>query len=178
MLGVATDAAGRLDVFRVRLRLAEDGIFVTFAPEAIVLSEMPSSLRQAKSQNLRWEKGRFQMAWQRGPRLLVDAVRQRSWKPIDIFIEQATPPLSVLGSVSMAMVPVMWLTGNTAAVVLALCTVGALGVHVLAGLVSAKVPRGTYRAFVFAPVFVAWKLLVYVLALLPGAPRWVRTERR
>jgi hypothetical protein len=57
--------------------------------------------------------------------------------------------------------------------------VGALLVHVLAGLIALRAPASAYRALALAPAYALWKLGVYGRALLtPGARRWVRTARR
>ncbi len=160
-----------------QLTLASKGIYVGFAPEATVISAMPASLGQAKSQNLRWERGRLRLALRRGPQLLMDAVSHGSYKKLDILLEQTLPPLSVVAALNILMLPVAFATGFAplwSASVFSFC---ALGTHVTIGLASARAPRQVYTAFLFAPAFIAWKLFIYAIALLPGSAHWVRTQR-
>jgi cellulose synthase/poly-beta-1,6-N-acetylglucosamine synthase-like glycosyltransferase len=78
------------------LRLVEAGIKVRFAGEAAVLADMPASLRQSESQNVRWERGRLQLLRASGPRLLLKAVRRRDGVLFEAMAGQLVPPLSVL----------------------------------------------------------------------------------
>ena len=72
---------GRREIIHDQLVAA--GQRVAYAAEAVVLAEMPVSLRQAHSQNVRWERGRLQLLRSYGFRLLVDAIRLRDPRRID-----------------------------------------------------------------------------------------------
>jgi 1,2-diacylglycerol 3-beta-glucosyltransferase len=151
---------------------------VSFAPDAVVWAEMPDSLGAAQSQNERWEKGRMEMIQRFVPRLLGEALRRRSFLLFDAAVEQLIPPFSVLAGLSVLFaLGAVLLPGF---VTLALAGIIILGqiIYVFSGLVLARAPRAIYLALLFAPVFVLWKLWLYVRLLLGLKPKnWVRTAR-
>ncbi|PDW02738.1 glycosyltransferase family 2 protein [Candidatus Viridilinea mediisalina] len=150
----------------------------TFAPDALVLAEMPDSLRAAQSQNERWERGRMEMIRRFVPNLLGQALRRRSFLLFDAAIEQLIPPFSVLVGLSL-------LFGLTAIfmpspIIVGLACFIILGqiIYVFSGLLLARAPRNIYLALLFAPIFIIWKLWLYLRLLLGLKPRaWVRTSR-
>src|SRR5260370_38965376 len=88
-----------------QLALIERGIPVEFAPETWVKADMPVSLQQAASQNLRWERGRLELVRQHVPRLLLSGLRRRSLVQLDAAAEQLIPPLSVPFGLCAATLP-------------------------------------------------------------------------
>ncbi len=160
------------------LALVREGIRVDFAPETRVLAEMPVTLRQARSQNARWERGRLQLLRHRVPPLVREGMRRRSWLRLDAAIEQAIPPLSVpfvAGALCLAGATLLH-----AAVPAALAALGLAGqvLYLVAGLALARAPLSTYLALGYAPAYVAWKLWVYAQALVSTrSAAWVRTAR-
>lgn len=159
------------------LKLTDNGIRVDFAPEAVVSSDMPARLRDARSQNLRWEKGRIEMARRYSARFLFEGIKNRNPIKIDAAIQEALPPLSITLPAAVLLLAIAFVTGNGWAIGMAAAVNGAFAGHVVIGLLSARVPARAYRALGYAPFFVAWKLFVYVLALRPGRSQWVRTAR-
>ncbi len=158
-------------------RLTEGGVQVRFVREAVVWSPMPASLREARSQNERWERGRLQVITRFGPKLLLLGLRRRTFALIDPVIENAIPPLAVSGAGALALLALSVVWGRPAAVAIGSAGLAALLGHVLVGLLAARAPGRVYLALVFAPWFVAWKLGLYVRAMLPGKRGWVRTTR-
>ncbi len=160
------------------LALVRQGVRVEFAPEARVLADMPVTLRQAQSQNERWERGRLQLVRRYVPQLIVDGVRHRSLVRLDAAIEQLIPPLSVpfvlaamcatgsaaLGSIAGAWLGVLALVGQITYLLAALALVGA--------------PRSAYVSLAAAPIYIGWKFGVYARALVSTrTSAWVRTAR-
>ncbi|MEX2598241.1 MAG: glycosyltransferase family 2 protein [Dehalococcoidia bacterium] len=160
-----------------QLRLADEDTYVIFAPEASVTSPMPSSFSQARSQNVRWERGRLRLILRWGPSLIRDAILRRAFRKLDIFSEQAAPPLSVIAFSQFMLVAIAMLFRIKPLALLSLSSTTCLAIHVVLGLISAKAPARTYLALLSAPVFVLWKLQLYAIALLPGKERWIRTRR-
>jgi cellulose synthase/poly-beta-1,6-N-acetylglucosamine synthase-like glycosyltransferase len=161
----------------LHLALVRQGVRVAFAPETWVRAEMPVTLEQAASQNARWERGRLDMA--RGPalRLLWDAARRRSPLRADAALEQLIPPLSVPFALSGllfagSLLARAWLP----AALLAASLAGQLG-QLVAGLALVGAPPHAYRALAFAPVYVGWKVLLYLRSLVTAPTTWVRTTR-
>jgi cellulose synthase/poly-beta-1,6-N-acetylglucosamine synthase-like glycosyltransferase len=168
---------GLVEDVELYLRLTRMGVRVHFAPEAVVWAHMPPTLKQAWGQNLRWERGRLQVARKHGLPLLWDGLRSGVFIKVDAAIEQLVPPLSLLGMGSGLFLLAALLWGHVLPIALAVTTLAALAGHVLIGLAAAKPPLGVYRSLAFAPWFAVWKLLVYARALAPGRAQWTRTQR-
>jgi exopolysaccharide biosynthesis WecB/TagA/CpsF family protein len=167
--------------YSVDLRLA--GIRPVYAPEAAVYGPMPARGRAARTQQLRWEGGRFHVVRTRLPILVGRVLRHGSWDLFDAAVDLAVPPLGLLTaiaaagsvvSVLLAVLGVMpaWTTAPWLAASLSVAA------FVLLGLRAGGAPASTFRALLVAPVFVASTLLTR-LRLLGGskATTWRRTER-
>lgn len=170
--------AGLAEDVEMHLLLVAAGVRVQFAPEAVVRAEMPPTLGGARGQNLRWEAGRVAALRRQALPLLRRALVRRDLVALDAALEQLVPPLSVpvlLAGLGLAggvllRAPVV---AGTAAALLAL-----LALHVLAGLLLARVSGQVYRALAMAPLYVAWKATLYGRALVGRVERrWVRTAR-
>jgi cellulose synthase/poly-beta-1,6-N-acetylglucosamine synthase-like glycosyltransferase len=160
------------------VRLLDRGYSVRFAPDAIVLSEMPTTLRASRKQNLRWEAGRLATARRSIPQLLLAAVRQRSLAPLDASFELAMPPISILVLAGVGVAAAGMALGSLALAACGIASLAALALHVIGGLLLVRAPLSTWRALLVAPVYVVWKLGVYLAALFgSGSREWVRTGR-
>lgn len=161
------------------LRLVEAGIRVAYAAETSVLGEMPTSLQEAQTQNVRWERGRIQMLQAFGPRMLARGVRQGNPAMLDAVAEQLVPPLSVLTALTTLFFVGTVVLGATAPRRLAAAVLlGQIG-YVLTGLRVARSPLRFYLLLVRAPLYVAWKVWIYLLAAARlRDTRWIRTSRR
>ena len=165
-----------------------DGQRVAFAADAIVEAEMPGRLADAETQNDRWERGRLQVSRRYVPLLIRAAAtgaRGNRWRYADAAIDHLIPPLSVVAAataVSSVASATLWLLGasrlarlNT---VLALGGVGAQGAYIASGLRMVNSPPEVWRSLLGAPVFMGWKVCVWLRAGLTRDPEaWIRTPR-
>ena len=151
---------------------------VTFAPDAVVWAEMPSSLAASRTQNARWEAGRMQMVRQYVPRLLKASLRRRSFMLFDAAIEQLIPPFSIVVIACVGCLVWALALMHLPTIIVAVLLLAGIGMYVLASLILARMPRRVYQALLYAPFFVGWKLWLYIRVLV-GAERngWVRTAR-
>ncbi|MBF9235687.1 glycosyltransferase family 2 protein [Microvirga alba] len=151
---------------------------VAFAPDAIVEAEMPNSLKNSYSQNVRWERGRMDVAVRYLPKLLRKAFETR----LPLFLlgaaEQAIPPLALLGGAMTVATIAAFVSHSTLASSLALFVVSALTFHVLISMRLARLPLGVCASLLMAPIYLAWKLWLFS-RLFMGLDRdgWVRTPR-
>ena len=158
--------------------LVRAGVRVDFAPEALVRADMPATLDEAESQNLRWEAGRLSALRADALPLLRRGLRERDPVLVDAAVEQLIPPLSVAIGVSGACVVIAAVLGAQVAAALAAFATAGLVLHVLAGLVAVRAPVRTYVALLRAPSYVVWKLALYAKAIVaPAGLPWIRTER-
>lgn len=160
------------------LQLVSAGITVSYAPEASVLAEMPTRLRQAQSQNVRWERGRLQMLRAFGPPLLARGLRTRDPVLLDAVAEQLVPPLSILtglAALGMLLTTALRVRGARRLAVLVLLGQAA---YIATGLRLARAGPRAYAALLWAPLYVLWKVWVYAISAI-GIRRghWVRTTR-
>ena len=151
---------------------------VTFAPDAVVWAEMPGTLAAARSQNVRWERGRTEMVRRYVPRLLRAALARRSFLLFDAAVEQLIPPFSVVAAAALACLIAAVVLQYPLGIVIALLLIAGQVIYTMAGLVLARAPRSVYQALLYAPLFIAWKIWLYVRVLL-GLDRqgWMRTAR-
>ncbi|MFZ1399562.1 MAG: glycosyltransferase family 2 protein [Candidatus Promineifilaceae bacterium] len=167
--------------FHMNLILA--GERVTFAPDAVVWAEMPETLADSHTQNVRWEQGRLEMIRHYVPTLLKQAFQRRSFVLFDAAVEQIIPPFSILaGGSLLAWLAAVVVPGNRQQRrrSLGLSSAILLGqvVYLFAGLKLAEAPTAVYKALLGVPQFIIWKIWLYLqVALGKGAQSWVRTER-
>jgi len=160
------------------LKLVSAGLKVDFAPEAMVLAQMPSSLKSARSQNLRWERGRIEMARQYALKLLVDGLRDRSLTKIDAAVEQLIPPISVPFALAVICLVASLLLGEPLLITLSGVVIIGHLLYVFGGLLIAHVPIRTYISLLYAPVYVMWKFWLYLSVLFAlRRYEWIRTRR-
>ncbi|MCX7791082.1 MAG: glycosyltransferase family 2 protein [Chloroflexaceae bacterium] len=151
---------------------------VTFAPDAAVRADMPGTLRTARSQNERWERGRLDMARAYVPDLLRAALRERSLLHFDAAMELLIPPFGVVAGLSALSLALSIGSANPIALGLSGFAILAQGLYLATGLLLARAPPVVYRALLFAPVFIVWKLCLYARLLLGVRPAgWIRTAR-
>ncbi len=159
-------------------RLVAAGERVVFAPEARVTSPMPTTLREARQQNLRWEGGKWLLIRTWAPRLLAAGLRRRDPGALHAGLRLLLPPQSLLlgGNLALAALAAA-LRHPLGRRLAALQLLGQAG-YVLGGLALVRAPAGVYRALALAPVLMAWKIGLYLKILAGRGPRgWVRTDR-
>lgn len=160
------------------LTLIEAGLNVSYSPEATVLAEMPVTLSQAKSQNLRWERGRLQMVRDRARHLLWTGIRQGNVRQLDAVTEQLIPPLSVLsgGTVMALLLTTLARVRGPRRLAMAVL-LGQVG-YVMTGLLLVRAEPRIYLSLLRAPLWMVWKLWVYLSAASRiGDSEWIRTTR-
>ncbi len=160
------------------MELVKAGERATFAPDAVIEAEMPNTLKASDSQNARWEKGRLEMLRRYVPGLLRESVRRPSFVLFDAAMEQIIPPFSVLVAASVGALGAGVALQSRPAIILGASLIGGQAVYVVTGLALAGASPKTYKALLYAPVLVVWKILIYLRVLLGAGPKgWVRTAR-
>jgi cellulose synthase/poly-beta-1,6-N-acetylglucosamine synthase-like glycosyltransferase len=166
------------------LDLAQNcGLAVRFVPEAVVCAQMPTTAGAARSQRQRWEQGRYGLLRSRGLGLLWRGIAKRNRVAFDSALDLFIPPLAELvscwacwGIGILAAYLVGWLSPELRAFVWAWAASAlALLAYVVGGFVVGQAPRAAYKALLFAPFYVMWKMLLYLFRRRDEG--WVRTER-
>jgi len=163
--------------------LAERGHPPLFVEQAVVLSDAETRTNTL-SQRRRWEGGFIANAVRLGPRLLWASVIagdvRRLWAAISIMI----PPFALLLSIDliifMLAAVVCWLlrTSSWPLLVLLLPLTLAVAAILLAWWAGGR-RYVTMGGLVRAPLYVAWKIPMYLRFARHGTPKqWVRTGRQ
>jgi hypothetical protein len=160
------------------LRLVKAGERSVFEPNAWVRSAMPATLQQARGQHLRWEGGRWELIRRTSPQLARIGIKRRDLNQIHAAAEPLVPPQAVLFAGNV-LVPVLALLLRSPRLGL-IASASLLGqvCYVIGGLLVVGAPRAVYRALLFAPLLVAWKLWLWLdLLVIRRSAQWVRAER-
>jgi 1,2-diacylglycerol 3-beta-glucosyltransferase len=168
------------------LRLVRSGIRVVFVPEAQVPTVMQVTMRAARTQELRWEGGRFRLARRHIRSLLTEAWRQpawsRSWICVETALDLTTPPFALLAlgtALFAGFHGVAWIAGGSGAGIgrwLALLAGQAF--YVLVGCALARVPAKTYAALaVYGPLYALAKVWYCAQVAVGVSHQWAPTPR-
>lgn len=172
----------------LQIDLLLDGHIVTYAPDAVLWAEMPTTTEASRTQNERWELGRLQLARASIPSLLrrvLGGGRLPRRTYADAALDQLTPPLSVIALLDIAVLGLGLLEAAVrprrrcnAVLASGLLSSAILILHVLIALRLVRAPREVYRSLRSAPRFVAWKLLLMARIIRrPETVSWARTRR-
>jgi cellulose synthase/poly-beta-1,6-N-acetylglucosamine synthase-like glycosyltransferase len=166
---------------RMGIELAEAGTPPLFVESAEVWSA-PESAANTLVQRRRWEGGFLAHALVSGPKMLAKSMRradpQRIWTALDLMI----PPLALLVMLDLAGLllgaGLTWMTGASAVPLLVLIGTLLLAAAALAGAWLRGGSRFvTLGGLLRIPLYVAWKLPLYLGLARRGAPEeWLRTR--
>ncbi|HNB51060.1 MAG TPA: glycosyltransferase family 2 protein [Anaerolineales bacterium] len=174
------------------MQLVLEGGRATFAPDAMVEAEMPDTLQGAQTQNARWERGRVEMARQYIPPLwrgiwknLRDQKPRHAYLLLDAILEHLIPPFSIFiaASIFLFLIVLILPTGNislfkTANLILGTSIILAQIIYTFSSLLLVKAPKSIYKALFYAPIFVLWKIGVYLKVFSKQDQKeWIRTAR-
>jgi cellulose synthase/poly-beta-1,6-N-acetylglucosamine synthase-like glycosyltransferase len=175
-------AFGLSEDYQYYLSLVASGEKALFIPDANVRSVMPTTARQLKTQDIRWESlSPDASSWQRriAWRLFREGLRRHSWVRLDALAELLTPPLSALaGGCALLLVAAIALLAPLQMIVAALLALALLA-YVGSAFVLLRPPWGVYRAMVYAPAYIIRKLWIYFVLrrLRKNTTTWIRTSR-
>ena len=161
------------------------GIRVQFAPAAVVWAEMPETLANSHTQNVRWEQGRLEMVRRYTPRLLRHAFfpgkgrpQISAWVLLDALMDLLIPPFAIVAGVSLLFLALAPLLGGTVGVAVAIYLLVGQLLYLLSGLLLTKAPGKVYLALLYTPIFIVWKIWLYLRVLLRFERQgWVRAVR-
>jgi cellulose synthase/poly-beta-1,6-N-acetylglucosamine synthase-like glycosyltransferase len=173
-------AFGLTEDYQYYLDIVAGGECVRYVPEAVVRSHMPTSFEQMRTQDVRWESGapeasHGRMAW----RLLAAGVRRHSIAPFDAVAELLVPPLSTLAAALLIVLLGAALIGTTGERLLAGVLLVGFALYVASAFIMLRPGWTTYRALLYAPGYMAWKLWVQLVLKRREQKRgeWMRTRR-
>ncbi len=161
------------------LALIRRGEKIRFVPFAVTASQEAVDLGQGYVQRQRWASGRSQL---RAPALgaIREGLARGNVDLLSVGLELLLPTYSMtLNLLAVGLVLGVLALGVTAMPLVLLCGVAvAAGLEILAAAILMKAPPRYLTSFVIAPVFLAWKAVIDLLATVGfRAGNWSRTER-
>lgn len=182
LINLATLATGHLvEDLKLGIDSARAGMPPLFCPDALVISHFPASGRGFADQRKRWEHGHLGMIFSLAPRLLVQALLRGNLSLFALAMDLCVPPLALLMLlVTTALsVSAAWFAYSGATLPLWLAAV-ALSMSATAVLLAWN-SQGrkviSLRDLACAPLYVLWKIPLYLKFLVKRQGAWVRTRR-
>lgn len=152
-----------------------------FCPQANVTGYLPQQAQAATSQRTRWEHGHLETLLNYVPQLLQAALQQKRFDLLISALDLCIPPLSLLvitwsALLASALLSVLWGASSIPASILAIA-----GAFLLTAIFVAwaKFGRGDLPLLqlLSIPVYILWKIPLYLKFLVKPQKNWVRTER-
>ena len=150
--------------------------------EAGARSELPTGGRAAMQQRRRWEHGHIGTLLQHGPRLIGQGIRRGKPGLIALGADLIVPPLALL----VGLLVLVWgisallilFGGPTFPAWIAGAALALVGLGVTIGWARYGREAIPFRYLLLVPLYVVWKIPLYVSFLFGRREqRWVRTER-
>ncbi len=164
--------------YQYYLTLVQNGEWVRYVPEAIVYSHMPTTFAQMRTQDVRWEAAELRQShWRIAQQLLSSAVRLKSFICIEAAVELLTPPLSFLVSACLTTFVASLLLLSPTEMLLSVALLGGVTTHIATAFYLLRPDWMVYKALLYAPGFMFWKLWVYFVLSRKHTGEWVRTSR-
>jgi cellulose synthase/poly-beta-1,6-N-acetylglucosamine synthase-like glycosyltransferase len=137
----------------------------------------------AIQQRTRWEHGHVQTMLTQAPRLLLAGLLQLRCGFFALGLELAIPPLSllILGWLFLTAICLLWwqvLGGSAVPVTVSFGSVVLAGCAVLLAWFKHGRKLLPVSTLLLAPVYVLWKVPIYLKLLVTREKRWHRTQRR
>lgn len=171
---VPYDSHSLVEDLDYHLQLVKAGRKVVFVEGAHVRGEMPAGGRGAATQRARWEGGRLRTAVQNLPELLAGVVAGKL-RLLEPSLELLLLPLAF----HVTLLGLTALMPFSLARIYALFALALVAVHVVTGILVGGGDCRDFRALLWAPFYVAWKLfaLPKTLQSARSVAPWIRTDR-
>lgn len=161
--------------------MMREGHVPRFVEGAMVTSEAASE-RDTITQRTRWEHGFVKTALRWGLPLLGEGVVKRNWPIFWMGLHLLVPPLALLFGAAFALATLLFLAGLLAGAGFgAFFAVSGLLGTAAAVVVAAWLVEGrkvlSFGTLLRVPLYVLWKIPVYLRLVGGGETRWIRTNR-
>jgi len=173
--------ANIVEDLQLGLDLAISGYPPRFCPSARIRGVLPGKKAAAASQRTRWEHGHLQTLLKQTPRLIAEAVKQQRIDLLAMAMDLAVPPLSLLCLAWATMTGVAALAATLGTSWWPVAILGASGTALAASVLLAWSRYGRdvmpLRTLLAVPLYVLWKVPVYLAFVFRRQRDWLRTER-
>lgn len=158
------------------------GVTTHYIRGAIVHQQAAVNWKSGQQQRLRWSRGAVEVQRRMARRLFTQGLRQRSLRLIDGGLELMMPAYTSLMALTMILVAIEALlafkSGSVGLVLMSITLLAWLAYPAL-GLIIDRAPWSMFKAILYGPIFLVWRLWLGLLTRLLGSRiQWVRTQRR
>ena len=178
---ISFDGGNIVEDMQLSVDVAIAGHPPRFCPSARIRGVLPGKKAAAASQRTRWEHGHLQTLLKQTPRLIAEAVKQRRIDLLAMAMDLAVPPLSLLCLAWATMTGVAALAATLGTSWWPVAILGAGGTALATAVLLAWSRYGRdvmpLRTLLAVPLYVLWKVPVYLAFVFRRQRDWLRTER-
>jgi cellulose synthase/poly-beta-1,6-N-acetylglucosamine synthase-like glycosyltransferase len=150
-------------------------------PAALVTGSLPSGSEAATRQRERWEQGHLKTALAAGPRLALAGILRGSPRLLGLALDLMVPPLSLLIMLALVVLAgtgaVAWRTTSPTVFIAGVAPIAMVAAALALAWLRLGADRPSALTLLAAPLYLLWKLPLYINAVLKPQRRWIRTER-
>ena len=161
--------------------LALDGHSPLLAADALVWGELPQQETAATTQRTRWEHGHMQTLLSQCPRLIKGALKTGRFDLMALGLDLLVPPLALMVFLWLITFVVTFAAGMLSIGWIPAIVSAAAGLMLFIAIATAWyrfgrkiIPLGKLLS---VPLYVAWKIPLYLKFLFERQTAWVRTDR-
>lgn len=152
-----------------------------FCPDALVTSVFPVNAEGIKSQRTRWEHGHLNVIIKDVPGLLMESVRTFNGLLAILVLDLSVPPLAMLVLLTIAVlflsIGLWFATGIAIPLVVTFLEIVLIICVVLLAWMRYGRKVIPFANLVFVPVYVLWKIPMYMKYIWSRQTEWVRSRR-
>jgi cellulose synthase/poly-beta-1,6-N-acetylglucosamine synthase-like glycosyltransferase len=163
------------------IELARAGTPPLFCPDALVMSEFPSSIAGIQGQRTRWEHGHIGVILGEVPRLLLESLTRPSASLMALALDLGVPPLALL-TLEVVLMSTAGLVFYIAArasfpLEVAVATAVLLVLSILLSWMRYGRKIISLGSLALAAVYAFWKIPLYARFVVARQLDWVRSKR-
>jgi cellulose synthase/poly-beta-1,6-N-acetylglucosamine synthase-like glycosyltransferase len=166
---------------KLGLDLSIAGHSPIFCPDARVFGNLPQNTEAAKIQRTRWEHGHLQTLLTYVPKLLLAGVKQKRSQLFFSALDLCIPPLSLFVVIWVIFTLVLLLLLPIISLWIPIGITAMSGLFLLAAILIswAKFARSDlpFKELLAVPIYILWKIPLYLKFLIKPQKIWIRTER-
>ncbi|AFZ02571.1 glycosyltransferase family 2 protein [Calothrix sp. PCC 6303] len=166
---------------KLGLNLNIAGYTPLYCPEARVIGNLPQNAQAATSQRTRWEHGHLHTISNYVPMLVGAAIRQGRLDLLGVALDICIPPLSLLVVIWIGLLVSSLLLGIVGSFWIPAMIATAAGVALILAIFTAwwKFSRDDLplSQLLSIPIYILWKIPLYLKFFVQPQKAWVRTER-
>lgn len=178
---VSLGTSNIVEDMQLAVDLAIAGYPPKFCVAGQVTGQLPQQASATVSQRMRWEHGHLKTLLTQVPRLCLAGYQQKRIDLLALAADLSVPPLSLLVMLWGALTAIAGLACKLGMPTWPLKLLGLEGLALLSSVLVAWLRFGRDRlplqTLLVVPLYLLWKIPLYIAFVLRPQTRWVRTER-